>query len=161
MRYRTIWISDVHLGTRQCDADALLAFLDRHDAEYLYLVGDVIDFWSLRDRPYWAQSHSDVLRYWSLSGYLKDRVKPVVAFVAAFERAVAREAARRGLAGVVCGHIHRPALREIDRTLYANCGDWVENCTAIVEHLDGRLELVSPKAAPQTASTVSREALLR
>jgi len=257
VRYRTIWISDVHLGTRQCDADALLSFLERHDAEYVYLVGDVIDFWSLREQPYWPQSHSDVLRsvlskaragslvtvipgnhdeylrrfddlelgkiivtreavhrtadgrlllilhgddfdgvtrchrltvwlgamgcavllhlnrwfnrgrqrlgfgYWSLSSYLKDRVKPVVEFVAAFERAVAQEAARRGLAGVVCGHIHRPALHEIGPILYANCGDWVENCTAVVEHFDGRLELLPPQAASLATSIASAMAMPR
>lgn len=200
MRYRTIWISDVHLGTRQCDADALLAFLERHDCDYLYLVGDIIDFWSLRRQPYWPQSHSDVLRavlsrartrtlvtlipgnhdeylrrfsdlqlgnimftreavhrtadarcvgfgYWSLSSYLKDHMKPVLDYVDAFERAAAQEATRRGLAGIVCGHIHRPALREIGDVLYANSGDWVENGTAIVEHDDARLELIHRSAA--------------
>jgi UDP-2,3-diacylglucosamine pyrophosphatase LpxH len=85
--------------------------------------------------------------YWSLSTYLTDRMKPVVDFVAAFETALAQEAARRGLAGVVCGHIHRPALREIGHVVYANSGDWVENATAVVEHPDGRLELVFPSAA--------------
>ncbi len=252
MRYRTIWISDVHLGTRQCDAGALLAFLERHDSDYLYLVGDIIDFWSLRRQPYWPQPHSDVIRkvlskaragtmvtlipgnhdeylrrfsdlqlgnimitreavhrtvdgrlllilhgddfdgvtrchrltvwlgavgdaallslnrwfngsrrllgfgYWSLSSYLKDCLKPVVDFVTAFETALAHEAARRGLAGVVCGHIHRPALRQIGRTVYANCGDWVENGPAVVENVDGGLELVFPRT-PARATTITAE----
>jgi len=257
VRYRTIWISDVHLGTRQCDAEALLAFLENHHSDYLYLVGDIIDFWSLRDEPYWTQPHSDVVRtvlskardgtivtlipgnhdeylrrfsdlqlgnimitreavhrtadgrlllilhgddfdgvtrchrwtvwlggvgcsalltlnrwlnrgrcllgfgYWSLSGYLKDRLKPVVEFVAAFETACAQEAARRGLAGVVCGHIHRPALREIGRVLYANSGDWVENSSAIVEHGDGELELVFPRRSVRPAAAPTRTEVTR
>lgn len=252
MRYRTIWISDVHLGTRQCDAGALLAFLETHDSDYLYLVGDIIDFWSLRRQPHWPQPHSDVIRkvlskaragtivtlipgnhdeylrrfsdlhlgnimitreavhrtadgrlllilhgddfdsvtrchrwivwlggvgcdvllslnrwfnasrrllgfgYWSLSSYLKDCLKPVVDFVTAFENALAHEAARRGLAGVVCGHIHRPALRRIGPTVYANCGDWVENGTAIVEHVGGELELVFPRTPARAATTAAK-----
>jgi UDP-2,3-diacylglucosamine pyrophosphatase LpxH len=254
VRYRTIWISDVHLGTRQCDAGALLAFLDGHDSDYLYLVGDIIDFWSLRRQPYWPQSHSDVVRkvlskaragtmvtlipgnhdeylrrfsdlqlgnimvtreavhrtadgrlllilhgddfdsvtcchrwtvwlgevgcaalltlnrwcngvrrvlglgYWSLSSYLKECLKPVVDFVTAFETALGHEAARRGLAGVVCGHIHRPALREIGRIVYANCGDWVENGTAVVEHLDGEMALVFPRTPARAAAATAEGA---
>ena len=254
MRYRTIWISDVHLGTRQCDAAALLAFLEAHDSDYLYLVGDIIDFWSLRRQPYWPQSHSDVIRkvlskaragtivtlipgnhdeylrrftdlqlgnimitreavhrtadgrlllilhgddfdsvtrcqrwtvwlggvgcaallslnrwfnggrrllgfgHWSLSSYLKDCLKPVVDFVAAFETALAHEAARRGLAGVVCGHIHRPALHEIGQIVYGNCGDWVENGTAVVEHPDGELELVFPPTPARAATAMAEGA---
>jgi UDP-2,3-diacylglucosamine pyrophosphatase LpxH len=131
VRYRAIWISDVHLGTRQCDADALLAFLDTNDCDYLYLVGDIIDFWSLRRRPY---------------------------FVSAFEQALAHEAARRGLAGVVCGHIHRPALRELGQIVYANCGDWVENGTAVVEHPDGEMALVFPRTHARTAEAMAEGA---
>jgi len=254
VRYRTIWISDVHLGTRQCDAEALLAFLEGHDSDYFYLVGDIIDFWSLRRQPYWPQSHSDVIRkvlskaragtivtlipgnhdeylrrfsdlqlgnimitreavhrtadgrlllilhgddfdsvtrchrwtvwlggvgcdalltlnrwfngirrflgfgHWSLSSYLKDCLKPVVDFVTAFETALAHEAGRRGLAGVVCGHIHRPALRMIDGCVYANCGDWVENGSAIAEHVDGDLELVFPRTQARAVPTTAEGA---
>src|SRR5499425_3915090 len=254
VRCRTIWISDVHLGTPECAADALLAFLDRHDCEYLYLVGDIVDFWQLGRTPYWPQIQTDVVRkvlskaragtivtiipgnhdeylrrfsdlqlgnimitreavhrtadgrlllilhgddfdgvtrchrwsvwlggvgcdalvalnrwfngarrplgfgYWSLSGYLKDCLKPVVDFVTAFETALAHEATRRALAGVVCGHIHYPALRRIEGTVYANCGDWVENNTAVVEHVDGELELVFPQTPARAATTMAQGA---
>ena len=80
--------------------------------------------------------------YWSLSAYLKNKVKNAVKFVDDFERAVADEARRRNLDGVVCGHIHKAEMREIDGILYINDGDWVESCTALVEHHDGRLEIV-------------------
>jgi UDP-2,3-diacylglucosamine pyrophosphatase LpxH len=92
--------------------------------------------------------------YWSLSGYLKDCLKPVVDFVTAFETALAHEAARRALAGVVCGHIHCPALRRIEGTVYANCGDWVENNTAVVEHVDGELGLVFPQTPARAETTM-------
>jgi UDP-2,3-diacylglucosamine pyrophosphatase LpxH len=124
VRYRTIWISDVHLGTRQCDA-----------------VRRVLGF-----------------GYWSLSSDLKNRLKPVVEFVSAFETALAYEATRRGLTGVVCGHIHRPALREIGPVVYANCGDWVENGTAIVEALDGDLQLVVPRTPAVVTTATARRA---
>jgi UDP-2,3-diacylglucosamine pyrophosphatase LpxH len=80
--------------------------------------------------------------YWSLSAYLKGKVKNAVQFIADFETAVAEEARRRGLDGVVCGHIHKADLREVHGVLYANDGDWVESCTALVEHFDGRLEIL-------------------
>ena len=84
--------------------------------------------------------------YWSLAAALKDRTKKAVQYVAGFEEAVAARAAERGADGVVCGHIHRPEIRtfatEAGEVLYANCGDWVESCTALVEHADGRLEIV-------------------
>jgi UDP-2,3-diacylglucosamine pyrophosphatase LpxH len=238
-RYRTIWLSDIHLGTRDCQAQALLDFLDGCECDYLYLVGDIIDFWRLKRTPYWPQLHSDVIRkvlskaragtvvtlvpgnhdeylrrfcdlqlgnimvtreaihrtadgrlllvvhgdefdgitrchrwlaltgdvgyevllvlnrwfngarrqlglpYWSLSAYIKGKVKRAVSFITAFEMALAYEAARRGLHGVVCGHIHRAETREIDGTQYCNTGDWVESCTALVEHQHGGLELLA------------------
>jgi UDP-2,3-diacylglucosamine pyrophosphatase LpxH len=80
--------------------------------------------------------------YWSLSRYLKLRVKRAVSYVNDFEVAVSREALRRGADGVVCGHIHQAELREIGGILYANDGDWVDSLTALVEHADGRLEIV-------------------
>jgi UDP-2,3-diacylglucosamine pyrophosphatase LpxH len=236
---RAIFISDIHLGTPGCQADALLDFLKCYSSEYLYLVGDIIDGWQLRRRWYWPQAHNDVVQkllrrarkgcrvifipgnhdefarefighqfggievmdeavhttadnrklwvihgdyfdgviqhakwlaylgdnayeitlklnrylnnlrgrlglpYWSLSQYLKLKVKTALNYVTDFEVAVANEARRRGHRGVVCGHIHRAEMREINGTLYCNDGDWVESLTALVEHLDGRLELVS------------------
>ena len=82
------------------------------------------------------------LPYWSLSAYLKNKVKTALNYVTDFEVAVAREARKRGHDGVVCGHIHRAEMRTIDGTLYCNDGDWVESQTALVEHWDGRLALV-------------------
>lgn len=254
-RYRTIWVSDVHLGTRGCQARALLDFLDTHECEYLYLVGDIIDFWRLKRAPHWPQLHSDVIRtvlskaragttvtlvpgnhdeylrrfcdlqlgnimvtreavhrtvdgrlllvvhgdefdgitrchrwlaltgdvgyeallvlnrwfnhgrrflglpYWSLSAYIKGKVKRAVSFVTAFETALTHEASRRDLHGVVCGHIHRAEMRQIGGILYCNTGDWVESCTALLERLDGSLELrslASPNSAPMVARAASR-----
>lgn len=235
---RTVFISDVHLGTPGCQAEALLHFLRSVQCERLYLVGDIVDGWQLRRSWYWPQAHNDVVQkllrkarkgtrvifvpgnhdefarryvdhtfggievaedcvhetadgrrlwvthgdlfdgviqcarwlayvgdtlyeftlklnrylnslrarlglpYWSLSRYLKFKVKRAVSYVSDFEAAVAREARRRGVDGVVCGHIHHAELREIDGILYANDGDWVESLTALVEHHDGRLEIV-------------------
>lgn len=237
-RYRTIWISDVHLGTRGCKADLLLEFMRQTDSDYLYLVGDIVDGWRLKRSWYWNQSQNDVIQkvlrkarkgtqvvyipgnhdealrdytamhfggvavekeavhetadgrrllifhgdefdgviayarwlaflgdraynvalaanhwfnlarralglpYWSLSAYLKHKVKNAVEFVSRFEATVASEARRRGVDGVVCGHIHHAEMRQIDGILYCNDGDWVESCTALAEHFDGRLELI-------------------
>lgn len=82
------------------------------------------------------------LDYWSLSAYLKHKVKKAVNFISDFEMAVAHEARRRGFDGVVCGHIHHAEIRSVDGVLYCNDGDWVESRTALVEHMDGRLEIV-------------------
>jgi len=237
-RYRTVFISDVHLGTRGCQAELLLDFIRHTECEQLYLIGDIIDGWRLKGGWYWPQSHNDVVQkilrlarkgvkvvyvpgnhdefarqycgthfggvvvardavhetadgrrllivhgdefdgviryakwlsllgdwayaivlalntwfnrvrrrlgfgYWSLSAYLKGKVKNAVQFIADFETAVADEARRRGVDGVVCGHIHKADLRDIDGLTYANDGDWVESCTALVEHVDGRLEIL-------------------
>lgn len=238
-RYRSIWISDIHLGTRGCKTDFLLDFLKHTDSEYLYLVGDIVDGWRMRRSWYWAQSHNDVIQkllrkarkgtqvfyipgnhdewlrdyvdlqlggvwllqeathttadgkrllilhgddfdgvvryarwlallgdwayenvlrlnhhynvvrrklgypYWSLSAYLKSKVKNAVEYVSNYERAVAAEAKHRGVDGVVCGHIHQAEIRHIDGVLYCNDGDWVESCTALVEHADGKLEILN------------------
>ena len=237
-RLRAIWLSDIHLGTPGCQAEALLDFLRRHECDTLYLVGDIIDGWQLRRHWYWPQSHNDVVQkllrkarkgtrvmlvpgnhdefarkylghnfggvdvvhdcvhvtadgrrlwithgdlfdgvvqharwlaylgdtayelalrlnshvnswrarlglpYWSLSRYLKLKVKRAVSYIGSFEHAVAQEARRRGVDGVVCGHIHHAEIRTIDGVLYANDGDWVESLTALVEHDDGRLEII-------------------
>ena len=245
-RYRTMWISDVHLGTPGCQAEALLRFLKSTECDTLFLVGDIVDGWQLRRQWYWPQAHNDVVQkllrkarkgtrvifvpgnhdefarrylghefggievadewihvtadgrrlwithgdlfdgvvqcarwlahvgdrlygftlrlnrhlnsiraraglpYWSLSGYLKHKVKRAVSYIGDFEASVAAEARRRGLDGVVCGHIHHAELRDIDGIVYANDGDWVESLTALVEHADGRLEIIrddAPSAA--------------
>ncbi|MCU6454740.1 UDP-2,3-diacylglucosamine diphosphatase [Sphingomonas sp. A2-49] len=237
-RYRTIWISDVHLGTRGCNADMLIDFLDHVDSDQLYLVGDMIDGWRLKKRFFWPASHNDVvwrlmkrakrgtrvtyipgnhdevfrqfagldfggvkirrkaihttadgrrllvlhgdefdaitlahrwvavigdgaytalmvvnrwvnagrrllgLPYWSLSKHAKAKVKNAVAFISRFEEVVAHAAGSRGVDGVVCGHIHTAEIRTIGDIAYYNDGDWVEGCTALVEHFDGRMELL-------------------
>ncbi len=236
---RAIFISDVHLGTRACQAESLLAFLREHESEYLYLLGDIIDFWSMSRSVQWAGAHNTVVQkvlrrarhgckvifipgnhdealreyagiafgdirvesewihetldgrrywlvhgdeydqvtrhhrwvavlgdvgydalvrinlvlsrvrralrrpgYWSLAGYAKQKVKKAVSFIFDFEDAVAHAAQQRGVDGVVCGHIHWAADRRIGKVRYLNCGDWVDTCSAIVEHYDGRIEVV-------------------
>jgi UDP-2,3-diacylglucosamine pyrophosphatase LpxH len=247
LRVRTVWISDLHLGTPGCQAHALLDFLRDMECETLYLVGDIIDGWQLRRTWYWPQAHNDVVQkvlrlarkgtrvvfipgnhdefarryvehnfggvdvvedcihtcadgrrlwvmhgdlfdgviqcakwlahvgdaayeftlkvnrwfnrararlglpYWSLSRYLKLKVKRAVSYVGDFEEAVAREARKRGVHGVVCGHIHHAEIRDIDGVLYCNDGDWVESLTALVEHSDGRLEIIDRSAAARPA----------
>ncbi|ODN71444.1 UDP-2,3-diacylglucosamine diphosphatase [Methylobrevis pamukkalensis] len=236
--YRAIFLSDIHLGTRGCQADLLLDFMRLHDAETIYLVGDIIDGWRLKRAWYWSQAHNDVVQkllrkgrkgariiylpgnhdeflrdyvgthfggvevvdtaihetadgrrlliihgdqfdvvvrhakwlaflgdwayvsalnlntvlntirrklgfpYWSLSAWAKLKVKNAVNFIGAFEQALSGEARRLGADGVVCGHIHHAAIRDIDGIQYLNTGDWVESCTALVEHHDGRLEII-------------------
>ncbi|MFO1253229.1 MAG: UDP-2,3-diacylglucosamine diphosphatase [Inhella sp.] len=256
LRLRTVWISDLHLGTPGCQAGALLDFLRRVECETLYLVGDIIDGWQLRRQWFWPQQHNDVVQkllrkvrkgtrvvfvpgnhdefarrylghsfggievlaevihttadgrrlwvthgdhfdgviqcakwlaylgdwaytralalnhwlnsararlglpYWSLSRYLKLKVKRAVAYVDDFEAAVAREARARGLDGVVCGHIHHAELREIEGILYANDGDWVESLTALAEHPDGRLEILDWSASLQARRAAEPTALI-
>ena len=237
-QYRTIWISDIHLGTSGCQADYLLDFLKHNEAETFYLVGDIIDGWRLKKSWYWPQSHNDVIQkllrkvrkgaevfyipgnhdevarqfvgmtfgeiqiqnemihitadgkrlwvthgdlfdsvmqyakwlaylgdtaytcilvvnrwfnniriklgfqYWSLSQFLKHKVKNAVSFIADFEAIMAREARKRKCDGVVCGHIHKAEIRDIDGLLYCNDGDWVESLTALVETFDGELKII-------------------
>ena len=237
MRYKTVWISDLHLGTRGCDAHGLLDFLRQADFERLYLVGDVIDLWHLKKNHYWPQEHNDVVQkilrkarkgaeiivipgnhdefcgnflgtygnvtikthdvyttiagqrllvvhghefdsvtkharwlaylgdvgytlllrmnqplnsvrrrlgwgYWSLSAYAKSKVKNAVKFISQFEDAVVRYAQLHHADGIVCGHIHTPALKQIRDLAYYNTGDWVESSTALVEHFDGSIRLL-------------------
>ncbi|MEW6694144.1 MAG: UDP-2,3-diacylglucosamine diphosphatase [Pseudomonadota bacterium] len=112
-------------------------------AKWLAYLGDTLYEWALRLNRHLNSWRARLgLPYWSLSQYLKHRVKSAVNFISRFEEALAGEARRRGLDGVVCGHIHRPTLRVIDGVLYCNDGDWVESLSALVEHADGRLELV-------------------
>ncbi|MFN3744385.1 MAG: UDP-2,3-diacylglucosamine diphosphatase [Hyphomicrobiaceae bacterium] len=89
----------------------------------------------------WVRRHLG-LGYWSFSAYLKNRVKKAVAFIGAYEEAVAGEARRHGADGIICGHIHHAANRRIGDVHYLNCGDWVESCTAIVETREGELRLI-------------------
>ena len=80
--------------------------------------------------------------YWSLAGYAKRKVKRAVSFIFDFEHSVIHAVRERGVDGVICGHIHSATIKQIDGLTYINCGDWVDSCTAIVEHPDGRMELV-------------------
>ena len=240
IQVRSIFISDVHLGTRACQAERLLELLRDYHSEHLFLVGDIIDFWSMARGIYWTQAqntvvqkilrrarhgqkvmlipgnHDEVLReydgvsfgdilvktehvhvtadgrrfllihgdefdqvtryhrwlavlgdvgynllvranavlsrlrralrrpgYWSLAGYAKRRVKSALSFIFDFETSVVRALKERSLDGVICGHIHAATIHQVDGMVYVNCGDWVDSCTAVIEHLDGRLELVS------------------
>ena len=240
--YRTIWISDVHLGTKGCNHELLIDFLDHTDSDTMYLVGDIIDGWRLKKKVYWPPEHSDIvwrilkrakrgtriiyipgnhdemvrpfsgmnfggveimraafhdtadgrrlmvlhgdefdtimlahrwlafvgdalyhvmmklnnwvaaarkrlgLPYWSISKAAKNKVKNAVEFISKYEEVVARAAAERGVDGVVCGHIHTAEFRSFEyggkRVEYWNDGDWVEGCNALVEHADGRMEIL-------------------
>jgi UDP-2,3-diacylglucosamine pyrophosphatase LpxH len=186
-RVRTLFLSDIHLGTKGCQADKLLDFLRHYEAETIYLVGDIVDGWQLKSGWYWPQSHNDVvqkllrqtrkgvrlvyipgnhdeflrddtaiwlnthfnairralgLTYWSLSQWAKLKVKNAVNFIGEYEHTLAAEAQRRGVDGVICGHIHHAVIRNQNGMSYINCGDWVESCTAVVEHLDGGFEII-------------------
>ncbi|MFM1804504.1 MAG: hypothetical protein RL136_1383 [Planctomycetota bacterium] len=237
-RYRTLFISDCHLGSNGAQAEPLSRFLKHVEADEVYLVGDIIDMWRLKQRWYWPASHNTVLRrllkmshrgtrivyvpgnhdeaarqfcglvfggievameavhatadgrrflvthgdkfdlvvrhsrllsvagavgyelllsinkwynrarrlfglpYDSLSQAIKMRVKRACNFISNFETALVRDAKDGGYDGVVCGHIHKAEQREIDGISYLNCGDWVESCTVLAEHDDGRIELV-------------------
>jgi UDP-2,3-diacylglucosamine pyrophosphatase LpxH len=146
---RRLWVThgDYFDGVIQC-------------AKWLAYVGDSLYEFTLRLNRYLNHLRARFgLPYWSLSAYLKHKVKKAVNFISDFEVAVANEARRRGHQGVVCGHIHRAEMREIDGILYCNDGDWVESRTALVEHHDGRLELVhwgksTSGQAPQAAVQV-------
>jgi UDP-2,3-diacylglucosamine pyrophosphatase LpxH len=238
-RYRTLFLSDLHLGTRGSQAELLLDFLRYNDAQTIYLVGDIVDGWRLKNGWYWPQTHNDVVQkllrkvrkgarviyvpgnhdefardytglvfggvevadtalhntadgktmlvihgdqfdivvrharwlaflgdwayeialftntwfnrvrrvfgvgYWSFSAWAKLKVKNAVNFIGDFEQTLAAEAARRGVDGVICGHIHHATIRKIDGMLYVNTGDFVESCTAVAEHPDGRFEILN------------------
>jgi UDP-2,3-diacylglucosamine pyrophosphatase LpxH len=236
---RAIFLSDIHLGTRACKAERLLDFLRAHEAEHLFLIGDIVDFWSMNRSIHWSTAqntviqkilrrarhgekvvfipgnHDEALReyhgttfgdivvvneyvhetrdgrrfllihgdefdqvtryhkwvavlgdvaynamvrangflswlrrrlgrpgYWSLAGYAKRKVKKALDFIFEFEESVIRNVRDRELDGVICGHIHYAAIKEVGGLTYVNCGDWVDSCTAIVEHHDGHLELI-------------------
>jgi UDP-2,3-diacylglucosamine pyrophosphatase LpxH len=128
----SLWIThgDYFDGVIQCAK--WLAYLGDNMYEFTLKLNRHLNHWRAR----WG------LPYWSLSAYLKSKVKTALNYVTDFEVAVASEAKRRGHKGVVCGHIHRAEIRDIDGILYCNDGDWVESKTALVEHYDGRLEIV-------------------
>jgi UDP-2,3-diacylglucosamine pyrophosphatase LpxH len=238
-RFRTLFISDVHLGARGSQADKLLDFLRSHDADTIYLVGDIVDGWALKSSWHWPQSHNDFVQkmlrkarkgakviyipgnhdeflrryygthfggidvvenavhtgvdgkrylvihgdifdlvvqnarwlahlgdkaydfaiqmnrlvnffrklfgvpYWSLSQWAKQKVKKAVNYIGAFETALVAEARRHNAEGVICGHIHYAVIRDEQGIRYMNCGDWVESCTALAEHEDGRFEIIT------------------
>jgi UDP-2,3-diacylglucosamine pyrophosphatase LpxH len=248
--YRALFISDLHLGTKACQAEAFLDFLRVSDADRMYLIGDIVDFWRIKRGVYWPQTHNDVLQkllrkarkgteiifipgnhdeamrdycgskfggvtierntihvgrdgrrylvmhgdefdvvvryarwlalfgdwsytvalwanthfnvirrflglpYWSLSAYLKQRVKRAVNYIGEFERALAQEAKRHDAQGVICGHIHHAAMRQVGGVLYINTGDWVESCTVVAETQEGAFEIIRWTQYPQQASTV-------
>ena len=237
-QYRTVWISDIHLGTKACQVEPLLRFLSSMRCEHLFLVGDIIDLWAMKRKWYWPQTHNDVIRkilkragkgthvtyipgnhdenfrgylglnfggveikrealhltadgkrvlmihgdefdtvvtnhhiitwfgdwcydillglgrtynwcrrkfgwrHFSLAAYVKRKVKYIVNFVSNYQQSLLHYARSRQAEIIVTGHIHRPEIKPMEEILYANCGDWVENCTALVEHKDGRLEIL-------------------
>lgn len=237
-RFRTVFISDLHLGAGGSRADEVAEFLKSIDCDTLYLVGDILDMWRLKKRWMWPEANNRVIRrilklvkrgtrvvyipgnhddaarryvglsfggveiamtavhrtadgrsmlvthgdqfdlvvrnarvlsavgawaydwllyinrhynrarrlfgmeYWSLSQYLKLKVKSACKHISRFEDALMDEAQREGHAAVICGHIHKAEVREDTAIAYYNCGDWVESCSALVEHDDGRIELV-------------------
>lgn len=238
LHVRAVFISDVHLGSRGCSAEYLLDFLHAVQCDTLYLVGDIIDLWSLNRTLYWPQSHSNVIRtilgkakhgtrviyipgnhdapfrehvgmqfgnveimqdaiheaadgrrfwvlhgddfdnvikaspllsymghhlydfilwlnrhvnflrrhfgfsYWSVAAFLKGKMSKAVSYIANYERALASEARKRGVDGVICGHIHRAEITKLDDVLYCNDGDWVESCTTLIEDHQGRMSLL-------------------
>jgi UDP-2,3-diacylglucosamine pyrophosphatase LpxH len=246
LKLRTVFVSDIHLGFKGCSAELLLDFLHRVEMEYLFLVGDIIDVWSMKKSMFWPQAHNNVVRtilgkakrgtkvifvpgnhdevfrefdgavfgnleihkdyihvgadgrrililhgdefdsvvkfspwlaklgsniydillalnpyinwwrrlfdlpHWSLSAYLKNKTKKACQYIGSFEESVAQAARKRGVDAVVCGHIHRAEMREIEGILYCNDGDWVESCSALVEDMNGQLKLIDwPKLKEQ------------
>ena len=238
-RFRSLFLSDIHLGTKACQADQLLEFLREHPADNTFLIGDIVDFWAMNRGICWPAAHNTIVQkllrrarhgdrvvlipgnhdealrdycgtafgdielveelvhvtaagkryllihgdqfdqvtrhhrwvavlgdkaytllvrlnhalswarrklgipgYWSLAGYAKRKVKTALNFIFDFEESAIHHARERGLDGVVCGHIHWATIKTVDGLDYINCGDWVDSCTAIVEHFDGRLELI-------------------
>jgi UDP-2,3-diacylglucosamine pyrophosphatase LpxH len=120
-------------------------------APWLAKLGDTAYEWSMSLNSAVNKMRRKLgMPYWSLSAYLKYKVKKAVEFVSRFEEAVVREAMARGCQGVICGHIHTPDNRMIGAIHYLNDGDWVESCTALVEHHDGRFEIIDWKSHKPT-----------
>jgi DNA mismatch endonuclease Vsr len=125
------------------------------------VLGDIGYNWLVRLNAWLSLLRRTLRRpgYWSLAGYAKRRVKKALTFICDFEESVIRAVRERGLDGIVCGHIHSAAIKDVDDLMYANCGDWVDSCTAIIEHMDGRLELIEWRSAQSsTAVEVSAAA---
>lgn len=237
--FRSIFVSDVHLGTKDCKAGHLNAFLKHYSSDNLFLVGDIFDGWKMKSGVFWNTSFNRIIRrvlklskkgvkiyyitgnhdeflrkyannafenillcnridhvtadnrkllvihgdqfegvthcsrwlrligdtgyellmflnrvfnrlrarygygYWSFSGFLKSHIQRAQAYIEDYEKAVAYGAQKEGYDGVVCGHIHHAAVKEIGEVTYYNTGDWVESCTAIVEDHDGTMHLKS------------------
>ena len=257
LRARSLFLSDIHLGTRACRAGELLSLLRKYDCENIFLVGDIIDFWAMSRGIYWPELHNTVVQkilkkarhdvrvylipgnhdealreyigsafgdinlvrdhvhtaadgkrylllhgdefdqvttchrwvsilgdisytwlvhvnrllsfmrrklgipgHWSLADYAKRNVLQAVSFISNFEEAVVHSVKQRGLDGVICGHIHTPAIKRVDGVVYINCGDWVDSCTAIVEHYDGRMELVRWKHPARSAEARTESAAM-
>jgi len=252
--HRTIFISDTHLGTKGCKAEALADFLAHNQCETLFLVGDIVDGWQLKRRWLWPEAHTQVvaeilrkvdggtrvifvpgnhdefarhyagrlfagveiinetvhvtadgkrllvlhgdrfdgviacakwlahagdwaygvalswndllfkarkamgLPYWSLSAWLKHKVKNAVEYISHYEEMVAAEARKRGVDGVVCGHIHHAEIRMIGDVLYLNDGDWVESCSALVEDARGNMEILRWALPPQRSAACATPA---
>ena len=248
LQCRSIWISDVHLGSRHSKAGELLQLFDRIEFETLYLVGDIVDLLAMKRRVHWPNTHNKVLReimklsrregsrviyvpgnhdyafrtlvggalgdmdikrsvehvtacgrrllvihgdeldyavrysklnralgdfaygllmnvnhwivslrrlfgwrYWSLAGWVKKNVSQAAEAIAAYQDAALRMASEKGYDGVICGHLHYPSLYERDGLVYANDGDWVENCSALVEDATGQLRLLKGISHPDAA----------
>ena len=130
LRFRTVFISDVHLGFRGCSADSLLDFLRSVECERLYLVGDIVHIWTMRKRPFWPLSHNNVVR--TILEKAKHDTEVILVPIAA---------RRCDADGVICGRIHHAQMRDIDSEAYLNCGDWVESCTAPVENDRGEVQI--------------------
>ena len=257
-KVRSLFLSDIHLGSRACRAEELLEFLKEYEASNIFLLGDIVDFWAMSRSLYWPPAHNTVVQkilkrarhhvrvflipgnhdealreyvgssfgdiallrehvhttangkryallhgdefdqvthyhrwvsvlgdvsytmlvhvnrllslirrklgvsgHWSLADYAKRNVLRAVSFISDFETSVVHNVKRRGLDGVICGHIHTPVIKQIDGLTYINCGDWVDSCTAIVEHMDGRMQLVRwtlPEAATAAQAVAIAEA---
>ncbi|MGL4994958.1 MAG: UDP-2,3-diacylglucosamine diphosphatase, partial [Deefgea sp.] len=113
-------------------------------ARWLAVVGDQAYEITLKLNRWFNRARARMgLGYWSLSQYLKHKVKKAVSFVSDFEEAVAAEAKKRELDGVICGHIHKAEMRMIDGIQYCNDGDWVESLTALVEMPNGELRILT------------------
>ncbi len=94
------------------------------------------------DRPINRINRILDLDRWSLATAVKRRIPQIRNFVPYYRRAMARRAAMAGADAIVCGHIHRPGITNVDGILYMNDGDWLEHCTALVEGMDGRFQVL-------------------
>ena len=132
------WTSCVGAATAKPRLDVVI-----RNARWLALLGNHAYDFAISANTYFNMIRRLLgLPYWSLSRWIKLKVKNAVNFIGEFEKTLAAEGRRQQVDGVVCGHIHHPVIRDIDGLVYVNCGDWVESCTAAVEHFDGQLEII-------------------